>query len=142
MPAGRPTKYTQKLGEEICVRLAGGESLRSICNDGHIPDKSTILRWVVTPEHEFCNQYMIAREAAGYSHADSVVDLSDELRFVADADPQKARVAMMGYQWAAERMAPKKHSPKHIMEHSGPDGGPIRHESRTWREKLRAEVED
>ena len=122
---GRPTKYNNDLAEAICVRLANGESLRSICKDDGMPDKSTILRWVVKPDHPFCNQYMIAREAAGYSHADSVVDLSDELRFVEGSDPQKARVAMMGYQWAAERMAPKKHSPKHIMEHSGPGGGPI-----------------
>lgn len=123
--AGRPTKYSEKLSEDICVRLAEGESLRSICSDSGMPDKSTVLRWVVTPEHPFCDQYMIAREAAGYSHADTVTDVADDLRTDEKADPQRLRVAMMGYQWAAERMAPKKHSPKHIMEHSGPNGGPV-----------------
>ena len=42
---GRPTKYSQKLAEEICRRLAEGEPFVSICNDAHMPDFSTIWRW-------------------------------------------------------------------------------------------------
>lgn len=123
---GRPTKYTKALANKICTRLAEGESLRSICRDSGTPSKSTLLLWVVTPGHPFSDQYMIAREAAGYSHADKVTEIADALSEKGSkSDPQKARVAMIGYQWAAERMAPKKHSPKHIMEHSGPNGGPI-----------------
>ena len=28
---GRPTVYTKELADRICVRIAGGESLRKIC---------------------------------------------------------------------------------------------------------------
>ena len=35
----RPTKYTTKMGDEICKRLAEGESLNRICKDEHIADK-------------------------------------------------------------------------------------------------------
>ena len=131
---GRPTKYTDKLAGQICIRLASGESLRRICSAPDMPDKATVLRWVVAPDHPFCDQYMIAREAAGYSHADNVTDIADELRFEEDADPQRLRVALMGYQWAAERMAPKKHSPKQLMEHTGKDGGPIESKDVTERD--------
>lgn len=123
---GRPTIYTPELAAKICERLAAGESLRKICASNGMPNKSTVLLWVVTPDHDFCDQYMIAREAAGYSHADNVTEIADTLSEKGSkADPQKMRVAMIGYQWAAERMAPKKHSPKHIKEVSGPNGGPI-----------------
>lgn len=29
----RPTKYTQKIADEICSRISGGESLRSLCRE-------------------------------------------------------------------------------------------------------------
>lgn len=121
----RPTIYTKALCDAICTRLAGGESLRSICNDDAMPTKSTVLLWVVDGEHdEFSDQYRRAREAAGYAHADSIIDAvervnTDELR------PDAARVMMDGLKWAAERMAPKAHSPRQQLEHSGKIDQPL-----------------
>ena len=103
------------------MRLAEGDSLREICRDESMPSKSTILLWAVTPGHEFSDQYALAREAAGYSHADRQVDLAN-MCAEEGIDPQAARVAMQGYQWAAERMAPKKHSPRQELDHSNSDG--------------------
>jgi len=42
---GRPTLYTEELAAEICRRLAGGESLRRICEDDHMPGASTVVDW-------------------------------------------------------------------------------------------------
>ena len=139
---GRPTKYTQDLADEICLRLAGGESLRSICEDEHMPSKSTVLLWVVNDregvEHQgFSDQYMRAREAAGFSHGDRVADLA-EMAAREEVDSQAARTAMDGFKWAAERMAPKKHSPKQELEHTGKDGGPI--EVSDAKQKLRQKL--
>lgn len=118
-PGGRPSIYTDELAGKICVRLAEGESLRSICSDDDMPAKSTVLLWVVTPGHKFSDQYMCAREAAGYSHADTITDLADEVQKVDGLDANRARVAMIGYQWAAERMAPKAHNQKVSHDHGG-----------------------
>ena len=68
---------------------------------------------------------MRAREAAGFAHADRVADIainaSDE-----GIDPQAARAAMDGLKWAAERMAPKHHSQRQNLEHSGQiEGGRV-----------------
>lgn len=92
-----------------------------------MPEKSNVLLWVVTDrvvegtDTIFRDQYMIAREAAGYSHADQVADLATKCS-QEGIDPNSARVAMTGYIWAAERMAPKKHSPKQELSHTSPDG--------------------
>ena len=118
---GRPTIYSNELASEICTRLAGGESLRSICRDENMPAMSTILYWAVTPGHEFLEHYLRAREAAGYAHADNVVNMAD-MAASGDIDPNAARAAMNGYIWAAERMAPKKHSPKQDINHTSEDG--------------------
>lgn len=119
---GRPTLCTPRITEAICARLSGGESLRAICRDKGMPHVATVCRWVVTNE-AFREQYMQAREAAGYAHADAVIEVVESLRN--GMDPQVARAMMEGLRWAAERMAPKAHSPKSVHEHTGKDGGPI-----------------
>jgi hypothetical protein len=102
------------------MRLAGGESLRSICRDEGMPVLSTVLLWVVQDREGFSEHYMQAREAAGFAHADRVADLA-ELAALAEIDPQAARAAMDGFKWAAERMSPKRHSPRQEHDHQSSD---------------------
>lgn len=118
----RPTKYTKALGDRICARLAGGESLRSICRDDGIPALSTVLLWVVDGKHpEFSVQYRVAREAAGYAHADRIIESVDKVERE-EIDAATARAMMDGLKWAAERMAPKAHAPKQAVDHTSSDG--------------------
>lgn len=113
----RPTVMTEEVTQEVCVRLAAGESLRSICRDEGMPALSTVMLAVVDDRDGFRNSYMRAREAAGYSHADRIVDLVELLSEQA-IDPQIAKAMMDGLKWAAERMAPKNHSPRQSIDHT------------------------
>lgn len=123
----RPTLCTKKITDEICTRIADGESLRSICNDKHLPEKSSVLLWVVTgrliegTESKFSDQYHASREAAGYSHADEALALRHELR-EGSLDPQTAKVILDALKWGAERMAPKSHSARQEIDHRSSDG--------------------
>ena len=118
----RPTKYSKALAAKICSRLAGGESLRSICKGDKMPAMSTVLLWVVDGEHEeFSEQYRCAREAAGYAHADRVIDTVDKV-CVGELDHQSAKAMLDGLKWAAERMSPKAHGPKQEVDHKSGDG--------------------
>ena len=123
----RPTRCTIKIANEICQRLAGGESLRRICNNELFPVMSSVLLWVVSgrlieeTDRQFSEQYMQARDAAGFAHADNVADVA--FRALEEGlDPQSARAAMDGYKWAAERMSPKRHSQRQEHDHSSTDG--------------------
>ena len=42
---GRPSKYSDKVLQEICDRLSQGEPLAQICRDSHMPDRTTVHRW-------------------------------------------------------------------------------------------------
>jgi hypothetical protein len=42
----RPTKFTFVLADRVYERLAGGESLRSICLGDSMPGKATVFRWL------------------------------------------------------------------------------------------------
>ena len=59
----RPTAYTEDIKDEICTRIAGGESLRSICADEAMPAMSTVLLWVVNDREGFSEHYHASREA-------------------------------------------------------------------------------
>ena len=111
----RPTKCTSAITEEICTRIAGGESLRSICVDEEMPAMSSVLLWVVQgreiedADGLFSEHYHASREAAGYAHADEALSLRNEIR-EGTLDPQSAKVILDALKWGAERMAPKQRS--------------------------------
>lgn len=118
--AGRPSAYSAKVGEAICKRLAVGETLRSICRDDGMPDKATVFRWIVKPGHPFRDQYVEARRAAGYAHADHIVEISERL-LNNEIEAGRAKVAIDALKWSAERMSPKAHSPVFQQQHTSPD---------------------
>ncbi len=143
---GRPSDYTPERAAAICLRLADGESLRSICKDEEVPDKSTVLRWLAVHE-EFRDQYARAREAQADHYAEEIVDISDdgtndwmERQSTAEKGAgvntgwvlngehvQRSRLRMDARKWLASKLAPKKYGDKLDTTLSAPDGGPVRH---------------
>lgn len=75
---GRPTRYTEKLGTEICIRLSEGESLRCICEDEHMPAASTVCLWVIDNREGFAERYARARELQYLGMADELLDIADD----------------------------------------------------------------
>jgi hypothetical protein len=43
---GRPTIRSRAIENEICRRIAHGESLRHICLDPKMPCRDTVFRWL------------------------------------------------------------------------------------------------
>ena len=111
---------TPEVVDKICVRLASGESLRSICSHPDMPVMSTVLLAVVQDRDGFSERYHDAREAAGYAHADSVLEAVDEARS-GEMEPQQAKAVMYGLMWAAERMSPNRHSSRQVHDHRSGD---------------------
>ena len=114
--AGRPTDYSEETAEAVCEWLAGGKSLRAFCRQEGTPDVTTVCRWIVRHD-EFRQQYAHAREAAGYAHGDGIIEIVELLRD-GEVDANTAKAMMDGLKWAAERMAPKAHSPRQEIDHT------------------------
>jgi hypothetical protein len=77
-PVGRPSLFTTELGDEICNRIADGESLRAICEDAEMPHKATVFRWLSTEQHkDFRNQYIRARDVQADVIFDEMLDITD-----------------------------------------------------------------
>ena len=137
---GRPTKYSDKLGAEICRRLAEGESVRKICDDGAMPHVATVMRWLFNPldeddpKLEFREQYARAREAQAELNADEIIDIADDSggdvtagedggETVNHENIARSRLRVDARKWVSSKLRPKVYGER--VAHTGPDGGPI-----------------
>jgi hypothetical protein len=107
---GRPAKCTQTLVDEICQRIAEGQSLRQICRDETMPARTSVWAWL-RKDREFMNQYARAREDQAETLFDEALDIARE-----HDDPAKARVMIDTLKWAAGKLKPKKFGDK--IEHT------------------------
>lgn len=123
-----PAVFTPAIAESILVRIAGGESLRRICEDDGYPSRQTVLRWLWGESEEanafgFVAKYARAREAQADVMDDKILETAESsTNDTAQAD----RVKIMAYQWRAAKLKPKVYGDKQQLEHSGSVG--IRHE--------------
>ncbi len=134
--AGRPSGYTEAIAVEICRRIAERESLRKICADPDMPDKTTVLRWLAAKENaEFRTQYAHAREMQADALFDEALEIADETsddwiiteggkKILNSEHVQRSRLRVDTRKWAAGKLAPKRYGDK--LQHTGDGGGPIR----------------
>lgn len=139
MPAGRPTDYTEELTDLICTKIADGESLRSICTDENMPDKSTVFRWLAGYP-DFATKYAHARDVQADVLVDEMTDIADDgsndwlERKNDDGENigwrengealRRSALRISTRQWIAEKLKPKKYGNKTQL--TGGDGeGPV-----------------
>jgi len=139
MPAGRPTKYTEELADEMCFRISNGESLRTICRDEHMPNIATVWRWR-QDNKEFCKHYEKAREDQIECYATEMIEIADdstndfyekqlkngEVAVVGNNEMvNRARLRVDARKWACERMNPRKYGPKQDVNLGGQEDNPL-----------------
>lgn len=132
---GRPVEYTEAIADEVCLRLTEGEPLVRICKSSHLPDVSTIYRWLIRFPL-FCEMYTRAREEQADTNADEIIAIADEdPKFTEYKDKDgnvvdvKIDTAYVAYQklriesrkWTAAKLKPRKYGERIAME--GVDGG-------------------
>ncbi len=78
---GRPSSYTDEVATEICMRIMGNRSLKSVCLDDDMPEERTVFRWLLADEHEsFRQQYARAMEVRADAAVDETTDIADDGR--------------------------------------------------------------
>lgn len=136
---GRPPIYDPVIAAAILVRLADGESLKSICRDEGMPNRSTVQGWAFDDVDGFYGKYVRAREIQAHALADETVEISDDGSndWMQSNDPenpgyrlngehvQRSRLRVDTRKWFASKLASKTYGDKVTQEHSGKDGAPI-----------------
>ena len=105
---GRPSSFNWDVAAEICRRIAAGETLRAICAETGMPDRSTCIRWL-DANLEFRNQYARARELQGDALADEMLDVA---RSATNVDAHAKRLLVDVLKWRAGKLKPKVYGDK------------------------------
>ena len=129
---GRPSAYTQELADEVCERMAGGESLNAICKDAHMPHERTVRRWMLDNVEGFSPKYTRARELQAEFWADDILRLSDESRIGEKVKTgpngeekttgdmvERTRLQVESRKWLLSKLFPKKYGDKIEVEQKG-----------------------
>jgi len=109
--AGQPTKRTPAIVDEICERLAAGESLATICSDPRMPSHSTCRLWIQT-DSEFSDKYARAKQEMLEREAENLIAIADS-----EDDPQRLRVRIDTRKWLLSKLVPKKYGDKIEHQH-------------------------
>lgn len=121
---GRPPKKAQAIEDEIVERLSNGETLRSICQDKHMPSWNSVYQWM--EKDEAFNSRVAGARARGHDaiaeQTVQIIDEPPERGPDGKVDPgyvawQKNR-AWQRMQLLA-KWSPKKYGERTAIEHSG-----------------------
>jgi hypothetical protein len=120
---GRPTIYTFKIAEKLCLLIATTpQGLEHICKQNRdLPRQATIYCWLRT-HHEFRERYALAREQQAQILFDQIVDIADtpkegatvttrggrRERRVGDMTEHR-RLQIDARKWVLSKLLPKKY---------------------------------
>jgi len=107
---GRKSTYTDEIADEICERLAAGESLRAICNQLEFPSEAAVRGWAVD-NAEFSARYSRARGIGLDTKAEETMEIAaDRAR-----DPNCRRIEIDAIKWFASKLRPDKYGDRVTM---------------------------
>lgn len=131
---GVPSIYTAELADEICRRIASGESVRRICQSEDMPSEFCVYQWVNIDREGFAKKYAEARRAQAEKLADELLDIADDgtndyverarqdgsTEVVFDGEHyQRSRLRVDTRKWYLSKVLPKVYGDKQEIEHSG-----------------------
>lgn len=105
--AGRPSVYREDLFKEALNRISEGESLKSICEDAHMPNRSSIMKWL-SESQDLSDKYARAKERCADKWFEELREHADNA--VKDhAKTQAYKLKIDTDKWILARMAPRKY---------------------------------
>jgi hypothetical protein len=124
LPDGsREHRYSRELAEEICRRIAAGETLAEICADPKIPVSSSGVRqWDLdNRDGWFSAEYARARRLQVESWSDELLKIADDPRL----EPNDRRVRLDTRKWLMSKLHPARYGDK--VQVAGDPDNPVRH---------------
>ena len=109
-PHRQPFLYSDELADEICDRMADGESLNSICKDPYMPTERAVRKWADKNYEGFGPKYARARERQAEYWANEIIVIADSVRHGATSEEiNAARLAIDSRKWIAARLLPRRY---------------------------------
>lgn len=129
---GAEPVYSRQIAEDICDRLAAGESLRRICREPGMPDEKAVRKWAHEDSERgraFGPQYARARTIGYERLVEDLLEIADDRSFIGSPDAnamvQQQRLAFEARRWLLSKVFPKLYGDK--VEVTGDPDAPIVH---------------
>jgi hypothetical protein len=118
---GRPTKYSEELADEICIRIATSkDGIHKISNEFGL-DAWTVFNW--KHEHEyFSHKYAHAKELQAEFLKQQIIDIADDSSNDEEVTEfgvkmnrefvERSKLRVQTRQWLMGRLAPKEYGDK------------------------------
>lgn len=94
--------------DAVCVRIANGESLLTICDDKAMPNRDTIYTWMAE-DQRLSDKYARACELRTDRQVEEMIEIA---RRASPEDVQVAKLQIDTRKWVAAKMMPKKYGDK------------------------------
>lgn len=127
----RPTSYTQALADAICEKLSACGSLRAVCRQEGMPNRTTVMRWVIDDIDGFAAKYARAKDIGIDEFVDETIEIADDGTndwMNTERGPQldsehiqRSKIRIETRRWLAERMAPKRYGVKQGVDITNSD---------------------
>lgn len=122
-------EFSQSIFDRICDRIAGGESLRSICKDDDMPALSSVMRWLSNDE-ALQEQYARARESQADAIFEEILSIADDATndwmekhgegakgWEANGEHiQRSKLRIEARKWMAGKMKPKVYGDRQTLD--------------------------
>jgi hypothetical protein len=107
-PVGRPNTYTLKMCEEICSRVADGESIKAVLrSDKKFPTFQTFCNWRVKNDELF-DLYTRSIQQKSESVDDEIDQIMNQVK-AKKIDFMAARLLIDTLKWKASKYYPKQY---------------------------------
>ncbi len=133
-------EFTEQRAEEICSRMAAGETLPQICRDAHMPSPN-VVRYTWTEKYPaFSDAYIRARHALVDHWAEETIDIADDstndyvdrevragraVRVVDQEHIARARLRVDARRWLVSKLNPKSYGDRVDLNVGGQAGNPL-----------------
>ena len=119
--------FSMELFEEICARVAEGESVSKICMEANMPSRFAFYSWLKDESKPECvqmyNEALHLREELLFDETKDIVD--DPEAGYDKVSVAHATLRFNARRWILSRMNPKRYGDKLSQEITGGDGKPL-----------------
>lgn len=114
--------YSVELADEICRRIANGETLNTVCEDPAIPvSASAVRQWDLDDRDGFSAKYASAKRQLIEAWSDQLVQIADNELL----EPNDRRVRIDTRKWLMSKLHPAKYGDKVMV--GGDAKNPLQH---------------
>jgi hypothetical protein len=104
-----PKKNTDSVRQQICNRIAQGQSLRDICTDPSMPSITTVYNWLMPGSNifnsEFLDQYRVARMWQTEGLAERMIEISRDPNLT----PESKKIQLDALKAASAKLEARKY---------------------------------